>query len=286
MPSVSQEMLSYYSQPGPMTDPGEFAQWLEALPRELPALCGAIQNLMIHIFWAKRYGVTLTDERQNEVQIRQVKAKLARMLALDSTSLDAARAPEKRLVGNCRDFSTFLCAVLRFQHIPARARCGFGTYFIEDHFEDHWVGEYWNAGEERWVMVDAQLDALQREALGITFNTLDLPAGQFVLAGQAWLMCRRGKADPDKFGIFEWHGWDFIRGNLARDLLALNKIEVLPWDFWGLLKTPVSELPPEGLLRLDQLAELTLAGNQAFPEIRVAYEGNPDLQVPEEWVKR
>src|SRR6516165_7569409 len=29
-------------------------------------------------------------------------------------------------------------------------------------FEDHWVCEYWNGAEERWVLVDAQLDELQQ----------------------------------------------------------------------------------------------------------------------------
>jgi hypothetical protein len=284
MPDAVQEMLSYYSQPGPMTDPGEYARWLKALPCDLPALCQATQSLLIHVFWAKRYEVTLDEARQNEVQIRPVKAKLARLLALDPSPLDVARPPEKRLVGNCRDITTFLCAALRFQHTPARARCGFGIYFMEDHFEDHWVAEVWKADEGRWAMVDAQLDALQREVLGIPFNTLDLPPGQFVPAGQAWLMCRQGQADPDKFGIFEWHGWDFIRGNLARDLLALNKIEVLPWDFWGLLKTPASELPPEGLSWLDRLAELTLSGNDSFPAVRTLYEETPELHVPLEWI--
>jgi hypothetical protein len=46
----------------------------------------------------------------------------------------------KRLVGNCRDFSTMLCAMLRHQGVPARARCGFGAYFLPNHYEDHWDG--------------------------------------------------------------------------------------------------------------------------------------------------
>ena len=41
-------------------------------------------------------------------------------------------------MGNCRDFSTMLCTVLRYQNTPARARCGFGAYFLPDHYEDHW----------------------------------------------------------------------------------------------------------------------------------------------------
>jgi len=36
----------------------------------------------------------------------------------------------------------------------------FGAYFEPDRYEDHWVCKYWTVDEGRWVMVDAQLDAL------------------------------------------------------------------------------------------------------------------------------
>ena len=37
-------------------------------------------------------------------------------------------------------------------------------------------------------------------------------------------MIRSGGADPDHFGIFEWHGQWFVQDNLVRDFLSLNKI--------------------------------------------------------------
>jgi len=51
--------------------------------------------------------------------------------------------------------------------LPARARCGFGTYFWRGRFEDHWICEYWTGA--RWARVDAQLDEVQRRVLGIDF---------------------------------------------------------------------------------------------------------------------
>ena len=177
-----------------------------------------------------------------------------------------------------------MAAALRHQHIPARARCGFGMYFTPGKYEDHWVCEYWSPEESRWVMVDAQLDALQQEVLGIRFDPLDMPPGQFVLAGQAWQMCKRGDADPDNFGIFQWHGMDFIRGDLVRDLLSLNKVEILPWDFFGLLTTELKDTSQEEMELVNRAAQLTLAGDPAFAEIHGLYENTPCLQVPEEWL--
>jgi hypothetical protein len=100
-------------------------------------LVKVVQGLLLHIFWAERYGVVLSDERQNEVQIRAVPAKLAHIQTLYSGALTEARTMERRLVGNCRDFAVMLCAMLRYQGVPARARCGFGTYFLPGHYEDH-----------------------------------------------------------------------------------------------------------------------------------------------------
>ncbi len=44
-------------------------------------------------------------------------------------------------------------------------------------YEDHWVCEYWNPDEERFVRVDAQIDDVQQGALEIDFDRLDLPLG-------------------------------------------------------------------------------------------------------------
>ena len=236
---------------------------------------------MVHIFWARSYQLELSDARQAEVTLRPVPRKLARILELDPAQLDQPRQNVVKLVGNCRDFTVLTVSLLRAKGIPARSRCGFGTYFMPNHFEDHWVLEYWNAEEKRWVWVDAQMDELQQEALKLPFNPLDMPAGAFVTGGEAWQMARRGDADPDCFGIFEYKGIDFIKGNLMRDLLALNKFEVLPWDFWGLLNTPVNEMNTKDLARLDQAAQICQSAD--IPSAVAFCEENPDFIAPAEW---
>jgi hypothetical protein len=218
----------------------------------------------VHIYWVNRYEIDPPEERKKaEVNLRGVQPKLARLLELDPSPFNIPRPPERRLVGNCRDFSLLTISILKGRGIPARARCGFGAYFMPDHYEDHWVVEYLDARQGRWIMVDTQLDALQRRVLHVGFDTLDMPPSQFITGGQAWLMCRRQGFDPDQFGISEWHGWDFIRGDLLRDVLALNNVELLPWDFWAALATPVAQLSEAELARLDTLAELT--ANPAGP---------------------
>jgi hypothetical protein len=269
------KLLKYYATPGVMTDPGKCKTYFADLPQDISELCKIVQNNLIHIYWSERYGRKLTESEQAAVNIRSIERKLALIQEYNPGSLTIPRAIDERQVGNCRDFSLMLTSILRDQGIPARNRCGFGAYFLNGHFEDHWVCEYWNADQNRWILVDAQLDGFQCRELNIQFNPLDVPRDQFVVAGQAWQMCRQGEADAQKFGIFEMRGWWFIWGNIVRELLAFNKIELLPWDIipgcmTHNLEDPLPENPE--LSFYDGIAALTLAGDLAFDELRAIYE--------------
>ncbi len=277
---VNPETLAYFTQFSPTSDPKEFLPLLQVLPSDIPQLVKIIQGLFLHIFWANRYSVELSEERKSEVNLRKVHLRLKRLLELNGSPLDQARPPAQRLVGNCRDFSQLLSTCLRAKGIPARARCGFGIYFEKDRFVDHWVTEVWNTGESRWVMVDSQLDDLQCSALKLDFDPLDMPTGKFILAGEAWRMCRTGTGNADSFGIFEWHGMNFIAGNVWRDLLSLQRIELLPWDDWDMLNQPFRKWPRIKITMLDEAASLTLEKSDSPQRIAHFIEGNELFQPP------
>jgi len=268
-----------YASNGIITNPGKWGGQLASLPTDIAALVKTIQGLVVHVHWAERYGLKLSAQRRAEVQLRKTEPMLQRILELDARPLTELRPLEKRLAGNCRDFSTLLCSILRSQGVPARARCGFATYFWPEKYEDHWVCEYWRQEEGRWILVDAQIDALQQQVLGIDFDTLDVPRDKFVVAGKAWYMCRQGEADPGDFGIFDMRGLWFIRGNLVRDIAALNKMELLPWDSWGLADCRDEDLTPDDCQLLDKLAQATMADPTNDELIRKLYEDDR-IRVP------
>ena len=132
--------------------------------------------------------------------------------------------------------------------------------------------EHWNG--DRWVMLDAQIDALQREAVDLEDPT-DLPPGRFLPAGEAWQRCRAGSEDGDRFGILDMWGQWFIVGNIARDLAALNKVEMLPWDGWGTL---ASGGPGPEPAYTDEIAELS--SRPITPPSAVATRPMSGLRVP------
>ncbi len=273
--------LTYFAQYGKITDPGSHANLYTDLPSDIPALVRVVQGLLVHIFWAERYGLSLPEERKAELELRHMERRLRRTLELNPSPLSTPRPKEKKIVGNCRDFSVTLASILQSKGIPARPRCGFGVYFIPNHYEDHWVCEYWNKAEQRWILVDAQLDEFQCNAMKIPFNPLDVPRDQFIVGGAAWKLCRSGQADPDQFGIFDMKGIDFVKGDFLRDVASLNKVELLPWDCWEMILMDYAALPPDDLSMLDRLADLTCADVPDFDTMRELYESDPRLHVGE-----
>jgi hypothetical protein len=271
---------AFYTRTGPMTDPGPYAALLDALPRDVAGVTGVVPGLLLHEHWASNYGVELTEERRSETHTRSTRAMLERALALDDRPLGRERPVEHRVVGTCRNFSVLTTAMLRRHGVPARARCGFATYFTPDCIVDHWVAEYWNVEQARWIMVDAQLDAFQRSHLHPDFDPLDVPRDRFLVAGEAWRRCRSGEADPALFGIMDMRGLWFVAGNVLRDLAALNNMEMLPWDVWGVMPQPDEPIDPERLALLDRLAALGREPDRDIAELRAVYEADERLRVP------
>jgi len=281
--SPAADSLHFYAVPGDATDPGEYASLLDALPASVPDLCWVVQGVLIHILETWRYGVELPRERQGEVSIGAVEGLLKRILELDRQPLTIQRPPERRVVATCHDFSILLCAMLRRQGRPARARAGFAAYLMPGKYTDHWVCQYWDGGSARWVTVDAQLDAVHRQGYGIAFDPYDVPPDQYLPGARAWQECRAGRMDPQFFGFSRWTGMGYLRHVLLRDLLALNKQEGLPWEDAGLPAGDESAIADEDYARLDEIAALAQTGNGGFARLRSAYQEVMKQKRPPDW---
>ena len=274
--------LAYYAQPGPMTGAGPHVTALAALPADVAGLATIIQGLAVHQYMADAYGFAVPEARKAESHIRHADKILDRILALDDRPLSTARPPEKRVVGVCHHFALLMTAMLRAKGIPARYRCGFGAFFNPPWFEDHVLCEYWNKAEARWIQLDAQLDAVWRGALKFDFAPQDVPRDQFLQSADAWTLCRSGKADPGKFGIFvgDLRGLWFVAASLIRDVAALNKMEMLPWDCWGIMPHPGQELDAGQLAFFDRLAALAADPDASHQELHVLHDEDERVRVP------
>ncbi|MFC1997738.1 transglutaminase family protein [Chloroflexota bacterium] len=282
---TNNQPLAFYAAHSLMSDPREHTDMFSDLPEDIPALSKIVQGLLIHQGWASSYGVSIPPDREMEPGIRMVSDKLDRIQQLDNRLLTETRPPKKRLVSICRDFALMLTALLRQNGVPARVRYGFATYFfppdVEEVYADHVITEYWHAGDRRWMLVDPQLDELQYEAIQAAFDPCDIPRELFLTGGAAWKRCQNGEVNPNRFGFFpDFTGLWYVKGHLARDFAALNKVEMQCWDYWGLFERRDSDLSVDDLMLLNRAAELSTAGNKAFDELRSFYTRDMRLRVP------
>jgi len=277
------DIPAFYHKPGLMTGVGNLSQVLKELPADVRQLCALVQGIGVHVFWAKPLGYEVAQEQEDDVLERSATRMLERLLARNHADLATARAMPDRLVMDCRSYAVLLSALLIHCGIPARARCGFARYFSPPHIafhEDHWITEYWRADECRWAFADSQLDPFQCKTMHISFDPCDLPEGQFLPAGQAWMLCRQGKTNPEQFGYSPWVGLPIIRWQMIRDIAALNKVEALGWDHWGgMFPLQHEALSEEDVAFYDRAALLSM-DHSALGELRELYLRDLRLRVP------
>jgi hypothetical protein len=293
-------ILDYYAEPEAITRLEKYKSFLNWLPDDVHTLYQVVQGLLVHDMWIEQYGFQLDWSHSYHTKIAYMEDLLDKALELDPSSLALPRSPDKRVVCCCREFATLFCAMLRFKGIPARSRCGFGLYFAPGIYEDHWICEVWDRRQERWIQVDPQIDPFQQSTLQMSFSPLDLPAGAFSVAGEAWQKCRSGEIDPQccgiggdpkYFGLETLQGLWFVRGQLLRDFAALNKVETVPllirlgkglsWKPWRLVGAADDELGSEDYQLLDTIAQYSAQPDRYFEEIRSLFQSTEGLQPPE-----
>jgi hypothetical protein len=277
------EVLAYYTEPGPLTDVGVHRDVLLALPADPRGILAAVQGILVHQDLAGVYGFAMPEERRATAHFRSAEPIIGRILAEDPRPLTEVRGPDRRIACTCRTFSLIAVAAMRIHGIPARARCGFGNYFEPGWHIDHWVAERWDAERGEWILSDAQMDPLLTETIGFDFDPAEVPRDRFVVGGDAWIAYRKSELDPDKCGLTipgEQGAW-WIAANLIRDVASLSNMELLPWDCWGAIPEPEDEIGPDLTDLLDELAALT-ADPETAAEVRPRYAADDRIRVPEQ----
>ncbi|MEY2419255.1 MAG: hypothetical protein QOG90_1935 [Actinomycetota bacterium] len=276
--TTNPDALAFYAAQGPMSRLPEDTK-ADDIPEDLAAMRTAVQGLLVHRDCVKAYGLTDGDVRLDEQNIRTIDGVMTRAFELSPEPLQVARPPAARVQGICRHFALLHVAFLRAHGMPARMRCGFAGYFGNSgKWYDHWITERWDG--DRWVRDDPQVDAVQRKIAGIDFDVNDQPAGKFLSANEAWALTRAGELDPQNFGIFDMWGAGFIAGNVVSDFACVNRMEMLPWDFWSPLTEggPSRELGATAPI-IDELAALMATDD--FDAIRTRYLDDDRLRVPQ-----
>ncbi|MGD9099507.1 MAG: transglutaminase domain-containing protein, partial [Anaerolineae bacterium] len=286
------DILDYYTSHSPITDPGPYAYLYDDLPDDLGGLVAAIHAVLLHKQDADHHSVPLTKISRREQHLRTMQQRLGNIVSLDPSPLTVVRELKARQIGWCREFAVFMVSMLRHKGIPARMRVGFIDYFVEEppYKADHWITEYWDEERAAWRLIDPNLEGLEREDLEAQvkapfragLDMMDLRRDdEFYAAGSAWKLARAGELKADLCRANRrWRGWPCIRGNLLHDFQALNKTELMIWDYWDeLSRKPESEMTAQDKALLDRIAALSHHPDENLDEMQSLFEELPRTQV-------
>ena len=156
-------------------------------------------------------------------------AMTAELFRLDERGFAMDRAVENKIVVTCRYVSVLMSAILKAKGIPCRCRSGFAPYFHDSQSVDHWINQYWNERENRWISFDAD-GFFDANVLG--FDSYDIPEGRFDYAAKTWLGIRSGALDGQRFVYADSKGTCALKA----------AIRAVFYDFHSLMNHEISYL--------------------------------------------
>jgi len=254
-----------YSTQSRFSDPGRHADWLADTPADFAALRDIASGLVFHY---RAHGDPcdhgFAPARLAEIDLRYASAMLDRLRELDPEL--AGRRPLDQILGCCRDSTLLYVTLLRHHFLKDRIRVGFAGYLVPGWHLDHVVTEVWDGA--RWRLVDPDFAALD------SVDVLDVPRSRFLVGPDAWRALRSGELDPSSVAVAPDVDEPFLRGlpyarhNLALDIAAMNKHEMLLWDIWGGMNLE-PEVSPADAARADELAALSPIDAFVGPDVQV-----------------
>lgn len=283
MPEESPEqessvILKHFLEFSQFTYPGCYLDILKALPEDIEAIGKMIRSQFIppivFAFGNRGYNKDLRYGDMNEVPwFRQreddyfptATSMTAELFRRDQRGLTIERAEKDRLIVSCRYISVLTVSILKSKGIPARSRSGFAPYFrlTSGKSTDHWVNQYWNKSEERWVTID--IDILLEDT---SLNPFDIPAEEFDFAADVWLGVRKGELDQSHFvSSAGYCGLPAIVEALFQDFHCLMNNEILYTHFPEYIYGRLNEASLEELSEIDALAELMLGPDKNFNKL-------------------
>lgn len=272
--------MSFYSTQSVFTQPGQFAELWDKIEPAIPAMKDAIQPLLFHYRGDGDYAENeIAEERIAEVDLRYAEDMLTHINELNPIEPGKQRLARNRMVGCCRDWALLFVSLARHHGFAARSRVGFANYFADGWWIDHTIAEIWDADEQRWRLVDAELGDGFVPVSGEAFDPLDIPRERFLPGLDAWRKVRAGELDAEPFVVApeiempELRGIPYLWHNVVLDLAALNSHEMVLWDVWGI---DLDEPSDEGARLLDEVA-----ASKTLPEWQQFF-ARDEFRVPEQ----
>lgn len=271
--AMQQEVLEHFLEFSVFTNPGLYKDVLFTLPADIRELGLLVRKNVVHRVTLAAGNVGTNADlrfgdmskmpwwRQPEDDVLPTAAAMfAELYRRDSRGFVEDRSAENKLVVTCRFVAVLMASILKSRGIPTRVRAGNASYFPSDTSEkvstDHWINQYWNKEEKRWVTIDVDGSL---SFVG-SFDPYDISEGVFDFPATSWLDVRKNQKDPNSFvNAFGDRGLKVVAWLLFYDFHCLMNDEIIYLhmpEYGTYDKFP--NLTEKELAEIDELAELML----------------------------
>jgi hypothetical protein len=294
---MNQKVLNYFLQFGTYTYPGLYESKLKNdLPDDIREIGELVRKNIIHRTTLAsgntgenvdmRFGdmtkVPWWRQPEDDILVTAA-AMLAELYRRDSQGFILNREPKDKLVLTCRFVSILVASILKSKGIPARVRAGNASYFdmgdLGDVSADHWINQYWDEKEKRWVTIDVDGSM---SFVG-NFDPYDMPNDKFDFPAKAWLEIRSGRLDPNRFyNAKPEFGAIVVLWSLFYDFHSLMNNEIIyiygPAGEYGQNKK-FKNLTKKEFEKIDNLAQLMLNPDENYEKLVDIWETEKDFRL-------
>lgn len=288
---MKKEMYQRYLETSVYTDVGIYKEFVLSLPDDIPSIgmlvCDQITHPSMYFTEPSPY---LEDtyygkfasypkhrfKNEDELYITAV-SMIAGILRLDKTGFTKNRDVTKRITVSCRQASVLFSAILKAKGIPCRSRAGFMDFGdTGESYMEHWVNEYWDFKESRWILAD--VDGYYEYEQRFGYSQFDLPRRKFVTASEAWLGLRKNTLNK-KLDVFSLNPLEGVCEYLFMDFHALMNNEIF-YSYQPLyLRDGIQTLKESELGELDYLAKLLAEPDKNMEQLEQLLDENEKLSV-------
>lgn len=290
---MNSKILDFYKQTSLYTDLGLYKEFAKQLTNDIDELCVLQRMQIIHpiaysdsdirqqskCFWGDMTKVPITRLDYEDDLFPTASSMLCELLRKNN-EYRVDRKAEDKIHVTCRGQAILLASILKAKGYSARVRSGFAPYIKYDGINyDHWITEYFDENNNRWVLVDADEHCSDHE-MGFDLN--DIPRDKFVFGAEAYLGMRNNKykteeiyyaSDPATLGLKA-----SIRG-LFYDFHSLMNDEIIFLHLPKYIQDKKFELSEEEYIELDKLAELLLEPDKNFDKILYIWNKEPKFRI-------
>lgn len=288
---MSRETYQRYLETSIYTYVGAYKEFILSLPDDIPSIGMLVCDQITHpsMYFTEPspylenayYGKFASYPKQrfkneDELYITAV-AMIAGILRLDERGFTKNRDVTKRITVSCRQASILFSAILKTKGIPCRSRAGFMDFGnAGESYMEHWVNEYWDFDENRWVLAD--VDGYYEYESRFGYSQFDLPRRKFVTASEAWLGLRKNILDK-RLDVFSPNPLEGVCEYLFMDFHALMNNEIF-YSYQPLyLRGGIQTLDERELCEIDHLAKLLANPDKNMEQIAKLQAANEKLSI-------